>query len=76
MKGLVEVKCKEADFDPSSGIVTWLLDTPDGDRVAMYHVSDLASAINLSGNATNDDWVYFCSIMRGKKFKIVFEDSK
>jgi hypothetical protein len=54
--------------------VSWKLDTPEGERLAMYHVSDLASAISLRGQPTSSDWHSFCTMMKGKKFKIKFED--
>jgi|LauGreDrversion4_2_1035121.scaffolds.fasta_scaffold02259_17 hypothetical protein len=76
MKGLVEVMCREAEYDENSGMVSWRLDTPEGERLAMYHVSDLASAINLRGQPTPGDWHSFCNMMRGKKFKIKFEDTQ
>jgi hypothetical protein len=74
MKGMVEVVCREADYDEASGMVSWKLDTPEGERLAMYHVSDLASAISLRGQPTSSDWHSFCTMMKGKKFKIKFED--
>jgi hypothetical protein len=74
MKGIVEVVCLDADFDEASGMVSWRLETPEGERLAMYHVSDLASAINLRGEAKPEDWRMFCAMMKNKKFKMHFEN--
>ena len=73
MKGIVEVMCKEAEYDPRTGMVSWRLETPDGERVALYHVSDLVPTIGISGDPTHDDWHFFCKVIKGKKFKLQFE---
>lgn len=74
MTGLVEVVCRQADYDEASGMVSWRLDTPEGERLAMYHVSDLASAIGLRGDPKPQDWHKFCEMMINKKFKMKFEN--
>lgn len=74
MKEEEQVTCIDADYDTASGIITWRLATADGEKTAMYHISDMAQAISLKGTPTEQDWKFFCKEMKGKTFKMRFEN--